>query len=363
MNAEDQVGNIFKRMWRWAKTHRTQTIAIIGSIVVLAAGATTYFLLAQPTPKPDTTPIAVKPKPKPAVKYYSTLDGTEVGDQNALTAPVTAVMIENSPDARPQSGLKQAQVVYEAIAEGGITRFLCIYQQNKPGLIGPVRSLRMYYLDWAAPYQASIVHVGGSAASLTEVKNGQYRNIDIEYHGGASWRATDRYAPHNVYTNFDKLSTLNGQLGYTKSEFTSFTRADGKAADTKTATSIDIAISGPLYNSHYAYDTATNTYVRNQNGAPHTDREDGQISPSVVVVLKVDMATVMEDGYRESITTSGSGKAYVFQNGTVQEVQWNKASRTAPLKLTDTAGKDIALNRGQTWIAAVPNSGGDVSWQ
>lgn len=361
MNVEDQVGNIFKRAGHWIKTHRPQFIAIVGTVLIAAAGAAAYLVLSQPldTPQPVQT---AKPKPKPIVKYYSPLDGSEVANESATTAAVTAVMIENSPDARPQSGIKQAQVVYEAIAEGGITRFLCLYQQNTPGTIGPVRSLRMYYLDWAAPYQASIVHVGGSLYSLQEVQNGQYRNIDIENHRGYSWRASDRYAPHNVYTSFEKLGALNAQLGFTKSEFTSFKRADGKPGEQPNATSIDLPISSALYNSHYDYDSATNTYNRSQGGAAHIDREDGQISPSVVVALKVDMTTVMEDGYRQSIITNGSGKAYVFQNGTANEVTWQKSDRFSPLKLTDSNGADISLVRGQTWITAIPN-GREVTWQ
>lgn len=360
MNAEDQVGKFFGRIGRWIKTHHIHTIVAIGLVLIAAAAGAAYVLLSQPAAKVEFIKTT---KPKPVAKYYSLLDGREVSSKDAIKAPVTAIMIENSPDARPQSGIKQAQVVYEAIAEAGITRFLCLYQQAKPGLIGPVRSLRMYYLDWAAPYQGSITHVGGSLYSLQEVRNGQYRNIDIEYHNGASWRATDRYAPHNVYTSFEKLDALNNSLGYKTSEFSSFARDNGKPVATPNATSIDITISSAQFNSHYAYDAKSNTYQRSQAGAPHNDREEGQLSPGSVVAIKVDMTHVFEDGYRENITTSGSGQAYVFQNGTVQEVSWQKADRFSPLKLVDAAGKEVPLVRGQTWIAAVPNAGGAVAWQ
>jgi hypothetical protein len=272
-------------------------------------------------------------------------------------------MIENSPDARPQSGLKQAGVVYEAIAEGGITRFLAIYQEAKPQLIGPVRSVRMYYVDWAAPYNASIAHVGGSAAALAEVRNGSYRDIDQFFNGAYYWRATDRYAPHNVYTSFAKLDELNAKKGYKESTFKGFPRADGKASATPDATSIDMDISGVLYNTHYNYDAASNTYLRNIAGGPSLDREEGQIAPSVVIAIKVDMSLIMEDGYRESITTTGSGVAEIFQNGTVTTGTWSKSSRTSQIQFLDAAGKEIPLNRGQTWITAIPNDSGDVTWQ
>lgn len=357
--------NFFVRFWRWllAKKYRL-IIAIVLALVVIGGGVAAAILL-QPKPKTEVkaTVKTVKKAEAPAPVYYSPLTGSKVADEAATRQPVTAIMIENSPDARPQSGLKQAGVVYEAIAEGGITRFLAIYQEAKPQLIGPVRSVRMYYVDWVAPYNASIAHVGGSAAALAEVRNGSYRDIDQFFNSGSYWRATDRYAPHNVYTSFAKLDELNAKKGYKESTFKGFLRADGKASATPNATSIDMDISGPLYNTHYNYDAASNTYLRNIAGGPSLDREDGQIAPSVVIALKVDMSLVMEDGYRESIVTTGSGVADIFQNGTVTTGTWSKASRTAQIQFLDSSGKEIPLNRGQTWITAIPNDSGDVTWQ
>ncbi|MEO8911348.1 MAG: DUF3048 domain-containing protein, partial [Candidatus Saccharimonas sp.] len=297
------------------------------------------------------------------VPIYSPLTGAKVDDVTLTTRPITAIMIENSPDARPQSGVKQAGIVYEAIAEGGITRFLALYQEAQPGLVGPVRSLRMYFLDWATPYNPGIVHVGGSAAALSEVRNGNYNDLDQFFNGSAFWRSTDRYAPHNVYTSFDNLNKLEQSKGITSSTFVGFLRADGKPSDAPDATSVDINFSGPLYNTHYDYDTASNTYLRNVGGVASMDREDGQISPSVVIAMKVDMSLILQDGYREAITTTGSGVADIFQNGAVIEATWKKDGRTAPLQFFDASGNEISLNRGQTWIAAVPNGSGSVSWQ
>ena len=350
------------KLWQWLRSHRPAVIAMVGGVLILAAAGTTYAILSQPLPKLDTTPIAVKKK-APEVKYYSLLNGIQIANQAGQKSPVTAIMIENSPEARPQSGLAQAEVVYEAIAEGGITRFLALYQQHKPQLIGPVRSVRPYYVDWLAPYQPSVAHVGGSAAALAEVRNGNYRDIDQFFNGAYYWRATDRYAPHNVYTSFEKLDALNAKKGYSSSEFTSFARVDGKAAKTLDTTSVDVTISSALFNSHYDYDAATNTYKRSQAGEAHLDREDGQIAPSSVVVMNVEMSIVMEDGYRESITTTGTGQAYVFQNGTVQSVTWQKSGKSSPLRLVGADGADISLVRGQTWIAAAPTTGGGVSWK
>jgi hypothetical protein len=364
MNPEIKKTNPFQRLKTWIHTHPRKTYIIAGAALVLIGGAVTFAVLSQkPTEVAKKTVVKRTPKPAPATKYYSLLTGDVVSDEAATKQAVTAIMIENSPDARPQSGLKQAGVVFEAVAEGGITRFLTLHQQDKPQLIGPVRSVRMYYVDWLAPFNASVAHVGGSAAALAEVRNGNYRDIDQFFNASSYWRASDRYAPHNVYTSFEKLDALNQAKGFTESTFTGFSRVDGKPSEAPNATNIAITISGPTYNSTYAYDKATNTYARSQAGAAHLDREDGQITPSVVIALKVNMTLVMEDGYRESITTTGSGEAVIFQNGIAQTATWHKADRATQLSFTDSEGKDIPLVRGQTWISAIPNGTGNVTWQ
>lgn len=352
------------KMHDWIRRHRTLSYVIGGAILILIASVITFAILYQkpvqimsPAAKPKKTAQAPPPV------YYSPLTGEKVSDVAATKMPVTAIMIENSPDARPQSGLKQSGVVYEAVAEGGITRFLTIHQQDKPQLIGPVRSLRMYYVDWLASYNASVAHIGGSAAALKEVRNGNYRDIDQFFNAGTYWRATDRYAPHNVYTSFAKLDALNAAKGYTESNFTGFTRIDGKASQTPNATNITVKISGPAYNTSYTYDKENNRYNRFLGDVPHVDREDGAITPSVVVAMKVEMNRVFEDGYREDIKAIGQGEAVVFQNGVAQKVTWHKPDRTSPMTFTDEAGKDVPLVRGQTWISAVPNSTGGISWQ
>lgn len=343
------------------KSHRKRSLIIGGiSLILITLGAAGYIWSSSKPPTMDSSPIKITKKP--AVKYYSPLTGKEVADENATKQLVTAIMIENSPEARPQSGLKQAGVVYEAIAEGGITRFAAIYQESKPQLIGPVRSLRPYYLEWIIPYDAAIAHIGGSARALAEVRNGSHRDIDQFFNDGAYWRASDRYAPHNVYTSFEKLDQLNQSKGYTTSNFTSWPRIDGKPVETPDAENLTIAVSTGQFATSYQYNKSTNSYDRSVGGAPHNDREEGQLSPSVVVALSVSMSNVMEDGWRESIQTTGSGRAVIFQNGHALEATWKKDSPTAPLQLLNADQTPVKLIRGQTWIATVPNSG-TISWQ
>ncbi len=352
------------RLTKWMHYHHAVVYIVAGIGIILAASLIAFAVLYQ---KPEkiaiVKPPAVKKLVPPAPKFYSPLTGVQVTDEAATKIPATAIMIENSPDARPQSGIKNAGVVFEAIAEGGITRFLAIYQQEKPQLIGPVRSVRLYYVQWLAPFQASVAHVGGSLFALKEVRNGNYRDVDQFFNGKYYWRATDRYAPHNVYTSFAKLDALNAAKGYTNSTVTGFSRKDDTASKTPNATRINVTISGPAYNSSYAYDPTSNAYLRSQAGASHNDREGGQVTPKVIIVMNVDMKLVMEDGWREQITAIGSGKATIFQDGVVTVGNWTKKDTNSQITFTTPEGKDIPLNRGQTWITAIPNGKGNVSWQ
>ena len=352
-----------QKLVAWIKSHKKASIATaVALMILIGAGITFAVINSQNKPEP-TVVKKEKPKPKPAPVYYSPLTGAKVADEAATKQPVTAIMIENSPDARPQSGLKDSGVVFEAIAEGGITRFLALYQQEKPQLVGPVRSLRPYYVDWLAPFNASVAHVGGSKAALDEVRNGSYRDIDQFFNPGTYWRANDRYAPHNVYTNFEKLDALNSQKGYTSSTFEGFERKDDAPNPAPNATSITATVSSALYNSSYTYDATSNSYLRSQGGAPHNDREAGQINPKAVIVAKANMTHVMEDGYRESIQTNGSGTAYIFQDGTVVEGKWHKPSRGEQMFFTTVEGEKVKLNRGQTWITFAPEGKGGATWQ
>lgn len=359
-----KINEFTKNAIRWAMAHKKTTIAISCLLAVALGGLTSFIIFSNKpkTVKKETvTKTIEKAVEKP--KYYSMLTGKLVADKDSVNKAATAIMIENSPQARPQSGLKDSGLIFEAIAEGGITRFMVLYQQEKPQLIGPVRSVRLYDVEWLAAFDASLAHVGGSAAALAEVRNGTYRDIDQFFNSATYWRSTDRYAPHNVYTSFEKIDALNNSKGYSTSNFTGFTRTDGKASDSPNATNIDIVISSDLYNSSYIYNKETNTYARFQAGEAHIDRESGQITPSVVIAMKVDEKTVMEDGYRQSIVTIGSGEAVIFQNGVAINATWSKNSKQEQITFKDSNGAEIPLVRGQTWITAIPKDTGGVSWK
>lgn len=362
METLDKPQKIHKLKNFLAKHKKTLIItACCLATVGLTIGAL-FLFIRKPTVVNNPEPVVnhIEPIPEP-VKYYSKLTGLLVENEQALSAPVTAVMIENSPEARPQSGLKEAEIVFEAIAEGGITRFMALFQNNKPELIGPVRSVRLYYVNWLSAFNASIIHCGGSEEALNEVRNGTYRDLDQYFNDSAFWRSNDRYAPHNLYTSFANIEALNKAKGYTSSSFDGYiNRVEPKPAETLDATNININISSYLFNSSFAYSAETNSYARSQAGAAHLDSNGLQLAPNVVIAMSVDEST-LADGH-ERITTIGSGTATIFQNGTAIKATWSKDSASSQIIFKDAVGNEIPLVSGQIWIVAVPNDTGEVVW-
>lgn len=331
-------------------------LSLLGLIFISGGGLLAWQLFNKPKPAVQT-PAAEKKveKPKPKV-YVSKLTGMSVNEADSKL-PVTAVMIENSPDARPQSGLRDANVVYEAVAEGGITRFLTLFQEAQPDYIGPVRSVRPYYLDWLVPFDAPVAHVGGSPEALAQISNEDIKDLDYGFNSNYYHRISSRYAPHNVYTSRAELLALQNSKGWSTSAFTGWKRKDEKKAATPTAKSIDFAISGFLYNPHYDYDPVSNAYKRSQAGKPHVDERSGeQIKPKVVIAILVPKS-IHPDGVHTIYGTTGSGKAYVFQDGAVFVGTWEKKDRKSEMVFLMTDGKPLELNKGNTWISAVELEG------
>ena len=327
-------------------------IAVVAALILLGGGGGVWALTHKSKPKP--APVAVEQKKEEAPKetpVYSPLTGVPVSKEQT-TLPVTGIMIENSPDARPQSGLNQAGVVFEAIAEGGITRFLTLWQEAQPDYVGPVRSVRPYYVDWLEGFDAAIAHVGGSPEALNKIKDDGVKDLDQFYNSGPYHRVSNRYAPHNMYTSLAGLIDLEKSKGLTSSTFTGFPRKAEQPSNAPTARSVDITISGPLYNVHYDYDLSSNSYKRSEGGKPHVDeRSKAQISPKVVIAIVIPY-NLQSDNLHSQYGTIGTGKAYVFQDGVATEGTWEKTSSKSQITFKDAAGTILKLNPGQTWITA-----------
>ena len=325
-----------------------------------------------------------------AAKIYSNFTGLEISDNSLNSAPTFCVQIPNgsTDGARPQAGLTHAGVVFEAIAETGITRFAAIFQAPTTGIIGPIRSLRPYYLGWDTPFDCTIVHDGGSDEALAQLNTGNYRNLDEDFR--YMWKVSDSGRLwNNVFTSPEKLLEFNHAHGYDTSAPQTFPRLtpdevitaefcstdDDECDNSADANSISVKFTNLLdYMVNYTYDPISNTYLRSYaNGDAHlvyncpasvTDFSDcgalTQVAPSVVIAMHVHEST-MADNYHEEIQYTGEGQAEIFQNGTFTSATWRKPSQTAQIQFFDTEGNEIKFTPGQIWISAVPQFG-HVEW-
>jgi hypothetical protein len=322
----------------------------VAALVLAGGGYAIYHFFI----KKDAAPVVKKTQkvePTPTAEPLTAkLTGLPISDASINERPVTAVMIENSPDARPQSGLSQAGVVFEAVAEGGITRFLTLFQDTTPDYLGPVRSVRSYYVQWLMGFDAAVAHVGGSADALALIRSQGVKDLDQFANPGPYHRISGRYAPHNMYTDVAKLRARQIEKGYTSSNYTAFPRKQEEKSPAPTATYIDFNISGALYNAHYDYNPASNSYNRSEGGKPHMDERAGQLSPKVVVALSMPQGS---RGIYTTYETIGSGEAFVFQDGLVNKVTWHKEANNAQFVFTDANGAPVNFNPGQTWFTVV----------
>ena len=336
----------------WYSFTRRKKIASLFLLLVIAAVAAFFLWGGHQAGAPGADNSSVKVSDK----VPSPLTGEMVAPALAKRT-VTGVMIENAPEARPQSGIQDAGVVFEAIAEGGITRFLTLYQEAQPQYVGPVRSLRPYYIDWANGFDAPIAHVGGSPTALNRIRNGG-KDLDQFFNGASYWRITSRASPHNVYTNFKNLDALNKAKGYTKSNFTGFPRKAAAPLTTPTASVINMGISGPLFNVRYAYNAKHNYYLRSEGGAKHYAQKTTnpkslvQLHPNVVIAL-ITQYGLRADQHHSEYETIGHGTAYIFQDGGFTKGTWNKTARGNQIRFNSAKGKAITLDPGQTWITAL----------
>jgi hypothetical protein len=340
---KDRLKAITRKQWI--------VIGVVAAVVLIGGGFALYnFVLKK---EPIVATVQKKPEVKKVAPAPTTVANTLTGLQVAPAInerPVTAVMIENSLDARPQSGLNEAGVVFEAVAEGGITRFLTLFQDTEPDYIGPVRSVRPYYVQWAIGFDAAVAHVGGSADGLALVRAN--KDLDQFFNPGPYWRVNTRVAPHNMYSSIIKLRDRQIEKGWSKSNFTGFARKAKEAPSPNiTARTIDFNISGAVYNSHYDYDPVTNSYLRSEGGKPHMDERSGQqLNPKVVIGLVLPQG---KNGIYTTYNTLGTGTVFIFQDGIVTQGTWSKSSNNSQFTFKDGNGAELKLNPGRTWFTAV----------
>lgn len=286
------------------------------------------------------------------------LDGVYMKRTEKEKYPV-AVVIDNKYEARPWSALSYAGLVFEAPVEGGVTRFLAIYSTGRElEKIGPIRSIRPYFIDWAMGVGALFVHCGGSPKALKLIRdNGGIRSLDLDEFGNSFyfWRARDRLAPHNLYTSSDRLDRAKSKkLKDQKLQFSSWQFKDD-AFESERGDVKNIRINFGIYKNHDAiweYDKNKNVYVRYYRKWVLKD-EDGALSLAKnIAVMETDI-WIIDSESRRKIRTIGSGDALIFQDGLKIAGKWEKKSREDRLRFYSQDGNEVQFNRGTTWVEVV----------
>jgi hypothetical protein len=280
---------------------------------------------------------------------------------------VVGVMLADHADARPQAGLSMADVVWQAPAEGGIPRYLALFQSEMPSLVGPVRSARSYYIAWAAEWDALYVHVGGAPNALATLRSegqGQlvYGADEFRYGGRYLYRSTDRFAPHNVFTEAERLRALATVVGAADGPLEAAWQFARPVPPAARPIGGRIDVDYPYNHVRYDYDAATNRYLRSVSGeGPEIDTANGErVAPRNVVVLlmrfeQLPGAANVRLG-RLDADVVGSGRAWIATNGTTVEGTWRKAALDAPTLLFDAAGEPVDLTVGQTFVQVIPSA-------
>lgn len=281
--------------------------------------------------------------------------------------PVMTVVVENHPTARPQSGLDQADIVYEMLVEGGITRFVGVFFSQEPDVVGPVRSARKYFIDLIGEFDNPVfVHIGyaqtnnPSTNALGEMIAQGVRRLGSS--SGEYWRVSYRSAPHNAYVNLQTLWEKAKVKGWTEiPNFDVWSFQD--AADIEASEDLVDKImlnwgdrGENTWSVTWEFDQAENRYKRYiGKDVVHYDAvTNEQLTTRNVIILKVNQYPANDEANRIIIDVAGQGDALVFNDGAVIEGGWERPSRTDRYLITNQSGDEVVFNRGTSWIMLVP---------
>lgn len=329
----------------------------------------------EPTTEAETEPTDEKPG-----YVRSHLTGEWIEEEIGAKRPI-AVMINNIQAALPQSGISHADVIYECMVEGALTRLMAIFQ-SVDGLdkIGPVRSARTYYVYLAGEWNAFYFHFGQCeyakpylSAYITQNVNGV-----LGGDGNAYYRTTDRQAPHNAYTSGEKIESILEQKaedGYIRNldefyetlkdtytteiepeykEHFQFAKDEEEVTLDGGVSAQNITVGFTSNNSNFVYDSASKQYLHNQYGGAHIDQENGQqLAFDNVLILYSERSDYYGTQYLQFDLWS-DGDGYYFTRGKAIPIRWIKNTEWGPMEFVDESGNEITLNQGKTWISIVP---------
>lgn len=294
------------------------------------------------------------------------------------------IIVENHEEARPQSGLSRADIVYEAVAEGGITRLMVIYfcgASAEDVLVGPVRSARTYFIDWMSEYAdfPLYAHVGGANRPGPADALGQLIRYGWVDQGNdlnqfsigfpTFWRDYERIGhpvatEHTMYSTTDKLWEIAKERGLTEKDkkgarwdknFVSWRFKEGEAKGIVSSVSFPFWSGYAGYSVRWEYDASTNSWNRFSGGNSHIDLNNNEQLKAANVVIVFTRERGLGDLEKHLLyTTTGSGRALIFKNGDVTSVTWTKEGRTDRTKFLDSEGREVTFVPGPIWIEVLP---------
>lgn len=344
------------------KKHHDSKFILVGiGVILLITGGFFNYKHNQNKDVADESMIieevnAANSRPDGYIHRYS--DGVYIPEEDQITR-LYSVMIENSAEAWPLSGLSEARLVFEAPVEGAIPRFLVIFDDKQEiEEIGPVRSARPYYVEWAYGLQALYAHVGGSPQGLSLIKKLPIRDLNQFFFSGFFWRSSQRFAPHNVYTSIDELAKgfdyreyEDPDMGTLFNYQEEYTPIEG-LGQLKSITIPFSPVSG-RYDAHWVYNKDQNNFQRYQGSSSQSDKDGADVYASNIVVLLTDISIIDEVGRRD-IRTIGDGEGYLFNDGNEYEIRWEKTSQKSELQLF-IEDEEALFVPGSTWIEVVSN--------
>ncbi|MGG1678991.1 DUF3048 domain-containing protein [Neobacillus sp. NRS-1170] len=332
----------------------------MAAVLLLFSGCSNKEKVKEPEKKHEVVDKVVeKDEQKQEDPYFFPLTG--IRSKTAVDGRAVAVMVNNHPKARPQSGLNKADIVYEVLAEGDITRFLAVFQSEKPANIGPVRSARDYYIELAKGLNALYVAHGWSEEAKKMLEGNYIDNLNgMVYDGTLFKRSSTRKAPHNSYITYDNILKGAEQKHYSMEKsppaFKFYTEEESKNITGNDAKSVMISYSkSAISDSTYEYDSTLGKYKRFSGGEQTVDldTEEPVLLDNIFIIEAVHQ--VIDSYGRRDIDLKSGGKGNLLQKGKVIEVEWkNKNGLIVPIK----DGEEVRLVPGKTWVNVVPTNPG-----
>ncbi len=272
-----------------------------------------------------------------------------------------AVMIDNVGSARPQAGLNDAYLVYEIIVEGSQTRLMALFQNKELDKIGPIRSSRHYFLDYALENDAIYVHFGWSPKAKSDISSLKVNNINGMVESSKSfWRVKEKSAPHNVVTSTNKILEIAERKNYRtttqKESVLNYVTNEVELEEGIDANSIAIPYS-TSYKVTYKYDEETKRYTRGYNKTTQKDWTTKELVTTKNIIITFIKNSTLKDGTnkdRQNLSNIGTFDGYYITNGKAIKIKCSKSSRTAQTVYKDLEGNEIEVNDGNTFIQIVP---------